>query len=74
LLTGSLLPTVGIDWQIKSAGCFLSFPIPFQTASKAACTTFRLYQAGSDEIVRKTFDSAVCGSKRVLEFLGIPSQ
>ncbi|WP_238480174.1 NAD-binding protein [Eikenella glucosivorans] len=36
--------------------------------------TFKLYQAGADEIIRETFDSAVRGGKRVLEFLGIPHE
>lgn len=42
--------------------------------SKVACTIFRLYQVGADEIVRETSDYAVCGSKLVLEFLGIPRE
>ena len=34
--------------------------------------TFRLYQAGADEIIRETFDAAVHSGKRTLEFLGVP--
>lgn len=34
--------------------------------------TFKLYEAGADEIIRETFDSAVRSGKRALEFLGQP--
>ncbi|MDO4878255.1 MAG: monovalent cation:proton antiporter-2 (CPA2) family protein [Neisseria sp.] len=36
--------------------------------------TFRLYEAGADEIIRETFDSAVRAGKRALEFLDLPHQ
>ena len=36
--------------------------------------TFELFQAGADEIIRETLDSAIRSGKRTLEFLGMPSE
>ncbi|UOO81354.1 monovalent cation:proton antiporter-2 (CPA2) family protein [Uruburuella testudinis] len=35
--------------------------------------TFQVYQAGADEIIRETFDSAVRTGRRALEALGMPA-
>ena len=36
--------------------------------------TFKLFQAGADQIVRETFDSGIRAGKRALEMLGLPHE